>query len=182
MNLQYGPYNVVEELGSGGMGTVYLAEKDTERVALKVVHEHLLAEPGVFERFQREADVGKAIRHENVVRTLAVSMAETATGPAHFLVMEYVEGQTLRELLVELGTVPESLCRHIGREVAAALAGIHASGIIHRDLKPENVLITRDHVVKVMDLGLARVQSEAARRRRPTRSPRRTGSTSARRA
>jgi tetratricopeptide (TPR) repeat protein len=77
--------------------------------------------------------------------------------------MEYVEGQTLRELLAELETVPESLCRHIGREISSALTGIHDSGIIHRDLKPENVLITQEHVVKVMDLGLARLQSEAAR-------------------
>jgi len=163
MNLQYGPYSVVEELGSGGMGTVYLAERDDRRVALKVVHGHLLSEPGIYDRFRREADVGTQIAHENVVRTLGAETAETESGPAHFLVMEYVEGQTLREWLVEMGTVPESLCRHIGREVAAALAGIHASGIIHRDLKPENVLITGEHVVKVMDLGLARLQDEVAR-------------------
>ncbi|MHC4941183.1 MAG: protein kinase domain-containing protein [Planctomycetota bacterium] len=163
MTLQYGPYSIVEELGSGGMGTVYLAERDDERVALKVVHEHLLAEPGVIKRFEREADVGAQITHDNVVRTLGAETAETEAGPAHFLVMEYVEGQTLRELLAEMETVPESLCRHIGREISAALSGIHSSGIIHRDLKPENVLITKEHVVKVMDLGLARLQSEAAR-------------------
>jgi tetratricopeptide (TPR) repeat protein len=82
----------------------------------------------------------------------------------HFLVMEYVEGQTLRELLDELDRVPEELCRHIGREVAKGLAAIHAAGVIHRDLKPENVLITADHhTVKVMDLGVARLAEETLR-------------------
>src|SRR3990172_4169430 len=77
--------------------------------------------------------------------------------------MEYVEGQTLRALLDELGTVPEELCRHVGREVAKGLVAIHAAGVVHRDLKPENVLITKDHVVKVMDLGVARLADEAMR-------------------
>ncbi len=77
------------------------------------------------------------------------------------MIMEFVAGQTLRSLLIELGRVPEELCRHIGREVAKALAAIHASGIVHRDLKPENVLITQDEVVKVMDLGVARLQDAA---------------------
>ena len=77
--------------------------------------------------------------------------------------MEYVEGQTLRDLLEELERVPEELCRHIGREVAKGLAAIHEAGVVHRDLKPENVLITPDHVVKIMDLGVARLQDEAIR-------------------
>ena len=154
-----GDYTIDAELGSGGMGTVYRAHgEDGAPVAVKVVHEHLLELPGVLDRFQREAEVGKAVVHDNVVRTLDVG-----SDGAHFLVMEYVEGQTLRELVAEMDTVPEELCRHIGREIAAALEGIHSAGIIHRDLKPENVLITRDHVVKVMDLGLARIQDEAAR-------------------
>ena len=77
--------------------------------------------------------------------------------------MEYVEGRTLRELLGDLGTVPEALVREIGRQVAAGLAAIHAAGIVHRDVKPENVLITDDHRVRIMDLGVAQMQ-EARRR------------------
>ncbi len=161
---QLGPYRLVSELGSGGMGTVYLAEAEAgERVALKVVHGHLLEVQGVLQRFVREAEIGKQVQHPNVVRTLDVGVAKDNGRPVHYLVMEYVEGQTLRDLVNELERVPEELCRHIGCAVAQALEGIHAAGVVHRDLKPENVLITGEQVVKVMDLGLARLQDEAAK-------------------
>ncbi|MHC4862197.1 MAG: serine/threonine protein kinase, partial [Planctomycetota bacterium] len=87
--------------------------------------------------------------------------------PTHFLVMEYVEGQTLRALQEELSVVPEELCRHIAREVAKGLGAVHDAGVIHRDLKPENILITRDHVVKVMDLGMARPLGDMTRLSEP---------------
>jgi len=165
-----GAYRIESELGSGGMGKVYLAEAIVRcavpagtRVALKVVHPHLLSEPGFFKRFLREADIGKAVTHPNVVCCYDCDQL-VVDGTTHaFLVMEYVEGQTLRDLLVELETVPEELCRHIGREVAKGLAAIHEAGVVHRDLKPENVLITPDHQVKVMDLGVARLKDEAIR-------------------
>jgi tetratricopeptide (TPR) repeat protein len=145
------------------MGKVWLASKDDQRLALKVVHPHLLSEPGFFKRFLREAEIGKAVAHPNVVRCYDCDQL-IVDGTAHaFLVMEYVEGQTLRELLDELETVPEELCRHIGREVSRGLAAIHEAGVVHRDLKPENVLITPDHEVKVMDLGVARLADEAMR-------------------
>ena len=155
-----GPYRLGAELGAGGMGKVFLATVGEggpdlapgTRVAVKVVHPHLHETPGFLQRFQREADVGRAIVHANVVRTFDAG----AVDGHRFLVMEYVEGQTLRGLLDELGRVPEELCRHIGREVARGLAAIHAAAVVHRDLKPENVLITADHVVKVMDLGVAK--------------------------
>ncbi len=162
-----GPYLIDRELGSGGMGRVYAAVVERRvrglepgtRVALKVVHPHLLETEGFFKRFLREAEIGQAVAHSNVVRTFDCD----AAGGAHFLAMEYVEGQTLRELLVELERVPEELCRHVGIEIAKGLAAIHAAGVIHRDMKPENVLITDDHVVKVMDLGVARLADEAVR-------------------
>ncbi|MHC5012540.1 MAG: serine/threonine protein kinase, partial [Planctomycetota bacterium] len=166
-----GGYEVLSELGSGGMGTVYLGRAGeaagsvapNARVALKVIHPNLLSQPGFFKRFLREAEIGQRVEHENVVRTYDCDATETDGRTAHFLVMEYVEGQTLRDLLEELERVPEELCRHIGREVAEGLAAIHAAGVVHRDVKPENVLITEDHVVKVMDLGVARLQDEAIR-------------------
>ncbi len=162
-----GPYLIDRELGSGGMGKVFAATvvdrapglTTGDRVALKIVHPHLLETEGFFMRFMREAQLGASIRHENVVRTYRCD----ALGAHHFLVMEYVEGQTLAALQVELDKVPEELCRHVAREICKGLSAIHAAGIVHRDMKPENVLITKDHVVKVMDLGVARLADEAIR-------------------
>jgi predicted ATPase len=156
---ELGPYRIEREIGSGGMGVVYLADSPDGPIALKVVHPHLVDSAGFLDRFLREARIGRQVVHPNVVRTLDSG----AIDGHHFLVMEYVEGQTLRGLLREMETVPEQLCRHIGREVAKGLDAIHASGAVHRDLKPENVLITGDHVVKVMDLGIARETDEEFR-------------------
>jgi len=166
-----GSYQVLAELGSGGMGRVYRAEVVRgaagldvgTAVALKVIHAHLLEQEGFFKRFLREAQIGQHVRHENVVRCFDCDATLVDGRQQNFLVMEYVEGQTLRDLLLELERVPEELCRHIGREVANGLAAIHEAGVVHRDLKPENVLITPEHVVKVMDLGVARLQDEAIR-------------------
>jgi tetratricopeptide (TPR) repeat protein len=157
-----GPYLPLEEIGSGGMARVHLAEDERgARVALKVVHTHLAEDPSFLKRFRREGELGKRIHHRNVVGTLDVGRAEEGGKPVLYLALEYVKGQTLRGLLEELQRVPEELCRHIGREVAKGLEAIHAQGAIHRDLKPENILITDDHVVKVSDLGIARLVHES---------------------
>jgi len=170
-----GPYLIDRKLGSGGMGTVYAATvvdggaalaggaPSGTIVAVKVVHAHLVGEEGFLPRFLREVEIGTVIAHPNVVRTLCGGEVEGR----RFIGMEYVEGQTLRQMLVEMKTLPEQLCRHVGREIAAGLGAIHAAGVIHRDLKPENVLITSDHVVKVMDLGVARVADEVLRLSKP---------------
>ncbi len=158
-----GAYTPTRLLGEGSMGAVYEAEGPDGRVALKLIHPHLLSESGLVERFLREAEIGRQVRHENVVRSFASGTARVEGRSRNFLVMEYVEGGTLRDLLQELQCVPEELCRHIGREVAKGLSAVHAARVIHRDLKPENVLITPDHVVKVMDLGVALLQDQAIR-------------------
>lgn len=162
-------YAVEAVLGRGGMGVAYRARRvasdrhdgaptieDGAVVAVKVVHPHLRHAPGFLERFGREVQIGRTVVHENVVRTLDAGRAATPGDEHVYLVMEHVEGQTLRALLTELGRVPEQLCRHVGREVAKGLSAVHAAGAVHRDLKPENVLITKDHVVKLMDLGVAK--------------------------
>jgi serine/threonine protein kinase/tetratricopeptide (TPR) repeat protein len=171
-----GPYRLVRQLGSGGMGTVFLAERpdawDREdrpqdgplrprSVAVKILHPHLVARPGHLERFLREADVGRRVRHPNVVATLDAGATEIDGRAVHYLVLEYVEGRTLRALAADLGRLPEDLCRHLGREVAKGLAAIHAAGAVHRDLKPDNVIVTQDHAVKVMDFGVARIADGA---------------------
>ncbi len=163
---QLGPYRLLSELGAGGMGTVHLAEvaeavaglEPGQKVAVKVVHPHLLASPGFFKRFMREAELGRKVVHENVVRTFDVDATELEDKAVHYMVMEYVEGKSLRELLKDLGTVPETLLREIALQTSAGLAAIHAAGIVHRDLKPENVLITDDHEIRIMDLGVAKLQ------------------------
>jgi serine/threonine protein kinase/tetratricopeptide (TPR) repeat protein len=185
-------YVIETVLGRGGMGTVYKARRvaadaaTDEFVALKLVHPHLLDAAGLRQRFLREAELGTRVVHDNVVRTLGFGTADVDGAERPFLVMEYVEGQTLRELLAELGRFPEELCRHVGREIANGLSAIHAAGAVHRDVKPENVMICRTadrdvaerpgaqpreregnvhhretHVVKVMDLGVARLSGAA---------------------
>lgn len=172
-----GPFEIECVLGSGGMGAVYRArvrepvlDLPVEAVtALKVIHTYWRGEPAYEARFRREAEIGSQVRHPNVVRTFGAITVTRDAGDLPVLVMEYVEGKTLHRLLKELERVPEALCRHIGREVAMGLSALHAHQAIHRDIKPENVLITESHVVKVMDLGVARVFStdldDPARRR-----------------
>ena len=134
-----GPYRIDRELGSGGMGKVYAATVEGRCpgiaegtcVALKVVHPHLLETPGFFKRFMREAELGQSIRHENVVRTYDCDQVFVGGAANAFLVMEHVEGQTLRELLVELDRVPEELCRHIAPGgLRKASAAIHEAGVV----------------------------------------------------
>lgn len=165
-----GPYHLLKDLGAGGMGRVYLAEAvaDTQGVtggtwvALKVLHPHLAERRAYLTSFFRESTIGQAVRHPNVVKTLAAGVLASSGKHFHYLAMEYVEGQTLRGLLDDLGRVPEELCRHIGREIAQGLGAIHSTGAIHRDLKPENILITRDHAVKIMDFGAASFRAQSA--------------------
>ncbi|MHC4163403.1 MAG: serine/threonine-protein kinase [Planctomycetota bacterium] len=157
-----GRYRIERELGRGGMGVVYAA-RDPERdahVALKVVHPWLLASAEPIERFQREGRLGSRVVHENVVRTVDVGTADVSGTPVQYLVMEYVEGQTLRERLRDLGVLPETLLREIALQVTAGLIAIHEAGIVHRDLKPENILVTHDQRVAIMDLGIAKPSEE----------------------
>jgi tetratricopeptide (TPR) repeat protein len=165
-----GGYRIESEIGRGGMGVVYRArpaDLDADPVAIKVIHPEFLeaSDDEAYERFSREAAIGISIAHENVVRTLEVGRQpiDDAEDPAHFLVMELVEGQTLAQLAEEIGTVAESLLLDIARQVCRGLAAIHERGVVHRDLKPANVIITGSHHVKIMDLGVAKLQEEGAK-------------------
>jgi len=160
-----GIYEVGAELGRGGMGAVYRA-KSTKAgpagpagcaVALKVFHAELVEDARSLERFRREADVGKSIRHDHVVRTFDHGEQEIDDKTFYFMVMEVIEGQTLDDLLKELGTYPDALLFQVADQVLDALDAIHERGIVHRDIKPENIVITPDHRVLLMDLGVARL-------------------------
>ncbi|MCU0725337.1 MAG: tetratricopeptide repeat protein [Planctomycetes bacterium] len=152
------------------MGRVYLATADEpaegvepgDRVAMKVIHPHLLAGIGMRERFAREGTVGRRVRHENVVRTLQAGASEIDGETVNWLAMEFVEGRMLRQLLATLGPLPEGLLREIAAQAAAGLVAIHEAGAVHRDLKPENLLISADQRVRIMDLGIARLIDPSA--------------------
>ncbi|MFL6334689.1 MAG: protein kinase domain-containing protein [Pyrinomonadaceae bacterium] len=151
-------YRVTSPLGAGGMGEVYLAS-DTKlgrQVALKFLPAHFTQDEGHLRRFTHEARAVAALSHPNVCTIHEV--AETVEG-RHCIVMEYVEGATLRERLAEgRMTVGEALDAAI--QVAAALAAAHAAGVVHRDIKPENVMLRRDALVKVLDFGLAKLTGQ----------------------
>ena len=166
-----GPCRLEYPLGSGAAGTVYLAtlEEDTDyatagtRVAVKVLDPRHLQAENVVERFLREGDLGRAVNHPTVVRTYAVDSVAAEETQFHFLVLEFCEGRTLRELMRLLGPLPEALLRTVALQITSGLEAIHAAGATHRDLKPGNVLITEDDQVKLMDLGVAYVQAETSR-------------------
>ena len=159
-----GDYTVERLIGSGGMGRVFEArDAQGHPVAIKVVHSHLLRKRAYVVRILREAQAGLRIDHPNVVRTLRTGMYESGDELAPFVAMEFIQGQTLAQLIEEVGPVPERLVRHIGESVASALAAVHAAGVIHRDVKPENVVITPEETIKLMDLGVAKLDDEVHR-------------------
>jgi serine/threonine protein kinase len=148
-----GPYRILRQLGEGGMGTVYLAENaDGQQVALKVPSPSFLLEPTYVRRLYREALAAAQIEHPNIARILDVQQE----GQKFYLVMTYIEGQTLAEVL-DSGrrfTTDESLA--LVRSLAHTVQVAHAAGIIHRDLKPANIMLRSDGEPIVMDFGMAR--------------------------
>lgn len=159
---QLGAYTLGERLGSGAMGTVYLARDDGGApVAVKVLRAPAGQESEARARFAREARLGRDIAHPNVVRVLAAGEDALDGATVPYLVMEYIEGETLRSLLDREGALPEAIYRHIATEVAHGLAALHASRIVHRDVKPQNIMITPEDRVVLMDLGIARQHNAA---------------------
>ncbi len=151
---ELGPYKIVEELGAGGMGEVYLAEDERlgRFVALKILRAYFASDDERLRRFQREARAASALNHPNILTIHEVGEADGV----HFISTEFIDGQTLRELLRgESLAVGESL--DISMQVASALAAAHAAGIIHRDIKPENIMRRKDGLVKILDFGIAKL-------------------------
>jgi len=159
-------YRVLKEIGRGGMGAVWLVEHIDlgEKRALKVIHAIVAADPGVRDRFKREAQILAKLRHPNAVRVHDTGVV----GQVPFIDMDYLEGQTLRELLkpgkpIPIATMaPEMSVMWLLKEVCAVLDRAHALGIVHRDLKPENIMIIRDPLsgkpeLKVLDFGIAKI-------------------------
>jgi tetratricopeptide (TPR) repeat protein len=166
-----GPCRLLHELGSGGMGQVYLAEMEVDRpyaargsqVAIKILHSILMGDEEFVLRFDREARVGIAIENLRVARSYEAGTETVKGRHIMYIVIEYVEGMPLRRLINDLGTLPEALLRDLAAEVAQGLAAVHGAGAVHRDIKPENVLITPAHHVKIMDLGIVSMGSADTR-------------------
>ncbi|MGY3317647.1 protein kinase domain-containing protein [Arthrobacter sp. TE12232] len=156
-NLVDNRYRVQSKLARGGMSTVYLAtDQRLERdVALKVLHPHLADDPQFLDRLGREAKAAARLSHPHVVGVLD----QGEDGPLAYLVMEYIKGHTLRDVLNEKGALSPRLALALIDPVVEGLGAAHAAGMIHRDIKPENVLIADDGRIKLGDFGLARAIS-----------------------
>jgi eukaryotic-like serine/threonine-protein kinase len=150
-------YEVGRLLGTGGMAEVYEGRDRllARRVAIKVLLGELGQDPSFLARFKREAQAAASLSHPNVVAVYDTGVQDST----HFIVMEYVEGRTLRDLLRIGGPPPPERAALIAADVCNALAAAHARGLIHRDVKPANVMLTPDGTVKVMDFGIARATS-----------------------
>ena len=148
-------YRLVEKIGEGGMGVVYLAEDTRLRrnVALKTIHTKAARDPDHLARFRTEARAVAALNHPNVITIYSVEEADGTP----FLTMEYVEGAPLDELLPGEG-FPADRCLTLATDLARGVAAAHARGIIHRDLKPGNIIITSADQLKVLDFGLAKIR------------------------
>ncbi len=145
-------FSIVEAIGHGAFSDVYLAqEPEGRRVVIKVPHDALMGDVGAFDRFRREMEIVGRLDHPGIQRSL--DMGEDRTRP--YLVLEYVEGVTLREVERQAGRLPTPQAVDIATQLASAMAHAHAQGISHRDLKPENVLVTPDGRVVVTDFGIA---------------------------
>lgn len=159
-----GKYQMMRELGKGGMGTVYLATHlGTERpVAVKIIAPQYMERVEFVERFRREARAAGRLRHPNVVNVTDFGFAETRDGQVAYLVMEYLDGCTLGEILDEEKNLPVGWTLDILEQVCSAVHEAHGQGIIHRDLKPDNIWLEPNqrggYTVKVLDFGIAKLE------------------------
>lgn len=153
-------YHLVEKLGGGSNGIVYKARQlSMDRlVAVKVLHPRLSADPSYFKRLTREARIAARLSHNNIVQAIDVGSA----GPLHYFVMELVEGQTIREQLEAGKVYTEREAVEIVVQIAQALAHAARRGLVHRDVKPANIVLTKDGIAKLADLGMARTSADDA--------------------
>jgi serine/threonine-protein kinase len=147
---QIDSYRIGALVARSGMASIYRATdlRDDRVVALKIPHPDLEADPLLFDRFQREAEIGEKLSHPKIMRVLGGERSRV------YMVMEWCDGRLLRQILAE-GRIPQERAIHIAIGVLEALEYIHANGIVHRDLKPENIMVDANDNIKLIDFGIA---------------------------
>jgi serine/threonine protein kinase len=159
-------YRLLSPLGKGGMGEVWLAE-DTRlgrKVAVKLLPAEFTTDAGRLGRFAREARAASGLNHPNIITIHEIGEVRAEGGGRHYIVMEYVEGETLRRRMADAPQRRMRLADALDAavQIAAALGAAHEAGIVHRDIKPENVMMRRDGIIKVLDFGLAKLTEPAS--------------------
>ena len=149
-----GRYQIIEELGKGGMGHVYKAfdTRIKEKVALKLIKPEVASDKETIERFSNEIRLARRIGHRNVCKMFDIGESEGA----HFITMEYVHGEDLKSMIQMSGSLSLGMLLSVGKQVCDGLAEAHSLGIVHRDLKPQNIMIDKHGNAKIMDFGIAR--------------------------
>ena len=162
-------YELGEILGFGGMSEVHMARdvRLHRDVAVKVLRADLARDPSFYLRFRREAQNAAALNHPAIVAVYDTGEAETANGPLPYIVMEYVDGVTLRDIVHNDGPIEPRRAIEIIADACQALNFSHQHGTIHRDVKPANIMISKGGAVKVMDFGIAKALADAANPRHP---------------
>lgn len=152
-------YQIIEKIGTGGMSEVFKAKctKLNRFVAIKILKDEFCSDEAFVKRFKAEAQSAASLSHSNIVNIYDVGNENKV----HFIVMEYLEGKTLKEHIKEKGILEDTEAMKIAACIASALEHAHANHIIHRDIKPQNIIITNDGKVKVADFGIARIASES---------------------
>jgi serine/threonine protein kinase len=154
-----GKYKVLERLGAGRAGSVYLCQHELARrlVAVKVLPAARAADPSSVERFYREAQVLASLGHPNIVRAYDIDQDETL----HFLVMEYVDGSSLQDIVEKGGPMHATRAAHYLKAAAVGIQYPHEQGVVHRDIKPGDILVDRTGLVKLIDMGAAQFINDA---------------------
>ncbi len=150
-----GKYEVIKKIGSGGMGDVYLGRQESlnRLVAIKILPGHFSNDKNIVERFNREAHAISRLEHQNIVTIFEYGIEEDR----HFIAMQYVEGQTIKEMIQKKRFMPELQAILYCKQISRALKYAHEKKVIHRDIKSQNIMVTKENKLYVMDFGLAKI-------------------------